>query len=114
MNIFSAEEIQAAREESTEKTLKKQQLENQIELQPECTSFQIYDSNWGEQIPYMPANHGGLCYVIPEDEDETNPNYSDRQYTKLTEDGPTTRTAYEVSALTAQVLTEEDSEENIE
>ena len=37
-----------------------------------------------------------------------------RQYTKLTEDGPTTRTAYEVSALTAQVLTEEDSEENIE
>lgn len=37
-----------------------------------------------------------------------------RQYTKLTEDGPTTRTAYEISALTAQVLTEEDSEENIE
>lgn len=35
-----------------------------------------------------------------------------RQYTKLTEDGPTTRTAYEISALTAQVLTEEDSEEN--
>ena len=60
-----------------------QQLENQIELQPECTSFQIFDSKWGEEIPYMPANHGGLCYVIPEDEDETNPNYSDRQYTKL-------------------------------
>jgi len=37
-----------------------------------------------------------------------------REYTKLTEDGPTTRTAYEISALTAQVLTEEDSEENIE
>lgn len=37
-----------------------------------------------------------------------------RQYTKLTEAGPTTRTAYEISALTAQVLTEEDSEENIE
>lgn len=37
-----------------------------------------------------------------------------RQYTKLTEEGPTTRTAYEISALTAQVLTEEDSEENIE
>ena len=32
-----------------------------------------------------------------------------RQYTKLTEDGPTTRTAYEISALTARVLTEEDS-----
>lgn len=60
-----------------------QQLENQIELQPEHTSFQIYDSNWPEQIPYMPANHGGLCYIIPEDEDESNPNFADRQYTKV-------------------------------
>ncbi|MDO4547582.1 MAG: FAD-dependent oxidoreductase [Clostridia bacterium] len=60
-----------------------QQLENQIELQPEHTSFQIYDSNWPDQIPYMPANHGGLCYIIPEDEDESNPNYTDRQYTKV-------------------------------
>ena len=48
-----------------------QQLENQIELQPGQTSFQIYDSKWPEQIPYMPANHGGLCYIIPEDEDES-------------------------------------------
>ena len=24
----------------------------------------------------MPANHGGLCYIIPEDEDESNPNYT--------------------------------------
>ena len=31
----------------------------------------------------MPANHGGLCYIIPEDEDESNPNYTDRQYTKI-------------------------------
>ena len=60
-----------------------QQLENQIELQPECVSFQLYDANWGQQIPYMPANHGGLCYIIPEDEDESNPNFSDRQYTKI-------------------------------
>ena len=60
-----------------------QQLENQIELQPNQVSFQIYDSNWPEQIPYMPANHGGLCYIIPEDEDESNPNYTDRQYTKV-------------------------------
>ena len=28
----------------------------------------------------MPANHGGLCYIIPENEDESNPNYTDRQY----------------------------------
>ncbi|MFR9066379.1 MAG: FAD-binding protein [Faecalibacterium prausnitzii] len=53
-----------------------QQLENQIELQPECTSFQLYDAKWGEQMPYMPANHGGLCYYHPEDEDESNPNYT--------------------------------------
>lgn len=60
-----------------------QQLENQIELQPEQTTFQIYDDKWPEQIPYMPANHGGLCYIIPEDEDESNPNFNDRQYTKV-------------------------------
>ena len=59
-----------------------QQLENQIELQPEQTTFQIYDSKWPEQIPFMPANHGALCYIIPEDEDESNPNFNDRQYTK--------------------------------
>lgn len=60
-----------------------QQLENQIELQPDHTTFQIFDSDWGRQIPYMPANHGGLCYIIPEDEDESNPNFKDRQYTKI-------------------------------
>ncbi len=60
-----------------------QQLENQIELQPDHTSFQIYDADWGKQIPFMPANHGGLCYIIPEGEDESNPNYADRQYTKI-------------------------------
>ena len=60
-----------------------QQLENQIELQPDHTSFQIFDSDWGSQVSYMPANHGGLCYIIPEDEDESNPNFNDRQYTKI-------------------------------
>ena len=63
-----------------------QQLENQIELQPKHTSFQIFDSAWPEQIPFMPANHGGLCYIIPEEEDSaSNPNYTDRQYTKVSE-----------------------------
>ncbi|MBR2258303.1 MAG: FAD-dependent oxidoreductase [Blautia sp.] len=60
-----------------------QQLENQIELQPEQKSFQIFDSNWPEQIPFMPPNHGALAYIIPEDEDESNPNFTDRQYTKV-------------------------------
>ena len=54
-----------------------QQLENQIELQPDQITFQIYDSKWPEQIPYMPANHGGLCYIIPEDEDESK--YRERE-----------------------------------
>ena len=60
-----------------------QQLENQIELQPDHTSFQIYDSSWPDQIPFMPPNHGALAYIIPEDEDESNPNFNDRQYTKV-------------------------------
>ncbi len=62
-----------------------QQLENQLELQPDHSSFQIFDASWGEQIPYMPANHGGLCYIIPEGEDSSTPNYTDRQYTKVSE-----------------------------
>ena len=39
-----------------------QQLENQIELQKNRESWQIFDSNWPEQLPYMPAAHGGACY----------------------------------------------------
>ena len=63
-----------------------QQLENQFELQPQHTSFQIFDSAWPQQIPFMPANLGGLCYIIPEEEDAAaNANYTDRQYTKVSE-----------------------------
>ena len=25
-------------------------------------TWQIFDSNWPEQLPYMPAEHGGACY----------------------------------------------------
>ena len=39
-----------------------QQLENQIELQKNRGSWQIFDSNWPQQLPYMPAAHGGACY----------------------------------------------------
>jgi fumarate reductase flavoprotein subunit len=40
-----------------------QQLENQIELQPDYTAFQIFDDNWRtQQLQYMPANHGTCCY----------------------------------------------------
>lgn len=39
-----------------------QQLENQIELQKNRESWQIFDSNWPQQLSYMPAAHGGACY----------------------------------------------------
>ena len=39
-----------------------QQLENQVELQKNRESWQIFDANWPEQLPYMPAAHGGACY----------------------------------------------------
>ena len=39
-----------------------QQIENQIELQKGRKTWQIFDSNWPEQLPYMPAEHGGACY----------------------------------------------------
>ena len=39
-----------------------QQLENQVELQKNRESWQIFDSNWPQQLPYMPAAHGGACY----------------------------------------------------
>ena len=59
-----------------------QQLENQIELQKNRESWQIFDSNWPEQLPYMPAAHGGACYYedyASEDEDPKN-NTTYRNY----------------------------------
>ena len=59
-----------------------QQLENQIELQKNRESWQIFDSNWPEQLPYMPAAHGGACYYedyASEDEGPRN-NTTYRNY----------------------------------
>ena len=39
-----------------------QQLENQIESIRLMKSWQIFDSNWREQVTHMPAAHGGACY----------------------------------------------------
>ena len=39
-----------------------QQLENQIESIRLMQSWQIFDSNWPEQVTHMPAAHGGACY----------------------------------------------------
>ena len=59
-----------------------QQLKNQIELQKNRESWQIFDSNWPEQLPYMPAAHGGACYYedyASEDEGPKN-NTTYRNY----------------------------------
>lgn len=59
-----------------------QQLENQIELQKNRENWQIFDSNWPEQLPYMPAAHGGACYYedyASEDEGPKN-NTTYRNY----------------------------------
>ena len=59
-----------------------QQLENQIELQKNRESWQIFDSNWPEQLPYMPVAHGGACYYedyASEDEGPKN-NTTYRNY----------------------------------
>ena len=59
-----------------------QQLENQIELQKNRESWQIFDSNWPEQLPDMPAAHGGACYYedyASEDEGPKN-NTTYRNY----------------------------------
>ena len=59
-----------------------QQLENQIELQKNRESWQIFDSDWPEQLPYMPAAHGGACYYedyASEDEGPKN-NTTYRNY----------------------------------
>lgn len=59
-----------------------QQVENQIELQKGRTTWQIFDSNWPEQLPYFPAAHGVACYfedyASPEEgpkNNQTNRNY---------------------------------------
>lgn len=52
------------------------------------------------------AQEGSRCLV--RDRIEVNGRLQSRLYTKYMEDGPQERTAYEISALTARVLTEEE------
>lgn len=59
-----------------------QQIENQIEIQKDRKSWQVFDANWPEQLPYMPAEHGGACYYedyASEDEAPAN-NTTYRNY----------------------------------
>lgn len=54
-----------------------QQLQNQIEMQPGRLAFQLWDDNWPDQVGYMPASHGTVCYYS---EDKPRNNDWDRSY----------------------------------
>lgn len=43
-----------------------QQLENQVELQPQRKAYQFFDSSWPEQLQYFPAAHGVACFYREE------------------------------------------------
>lgn len=43
-----------------------QQLENQVELQPQRKAYQFFDSSWPEQLQYFPAAHGVACFYRAE------------------------------------------------
>jgi uncharacterized protein with FMN-binding domain len=59
-----------------------QQLENQIEIVKDRKSWQIFDAGWPEQLPYMPAAHGGACYYEEYESAEDGPanNQTYRNY----------------------------------
>ena len=44
-----------------------QQLENQVELQPQRKAYQFFDSNWPEELEYFPAAHGVACFYRKEE-----------------------------------------------
>ena len=48
-----------------------QQLENQVELQPQRKAYQFFDASWPEQLAYFPAAHGVACIY----RDEPLPEY---------------------------------------
>lgn len=49
-----------------------QQLENQVERQPQRVTYQFFDSSWPEQLQWFPAAHGIACYY----QDEALPSYT--------------------------------------
>ncbi|MDR1014114.1 MAG: FAD-binding protein [Coriobacteriales bacterium] len=51
-----------------------QQIENQLEMQPDRTTWMIWDSKWAEQVPFFPASHGNICYVMGEKPASNNPD----------------------------------------
>ena len=49
-----------------------QQLENQVELQPQRMAYQFFDSSWPQQLKYFPAAHGIACIY----KDEALPDWT--------------------------------------
>lgn len=44
-----------------------QQLENQVELQPQRKAYQFFDASWPQQLQYFPAAHGIACIYREEE-----------------------------------------------
>ncbi len=51
-----------------------QQLENQVELQPQRVAYQFFDASWPEQLKYFPAAHGIACIYRDEELPEWTPS----------------------------------------
>ena len=49
-----------------------QQLENQVEIQPQRKAYQFFDASWPEQLKYFPMAHGVACIY----RDEPLPEYT--------------------------------------
>lgn len=82
-----------------------QQLENQIEQQPERRAYQIFDASWPEELCHMPAGHGVACFYSNEApaNNATNRNYvSDEALAASVESG-NTLTANTLEELFAQL-----------
>ena len=47
-----------------------QQINNQMMIQPGKIAWQIADSNWPQQIPFVTPNHGSVCYVMDEKDEK--------------------------------------------
>ena len=51
------------------------QLHNQIEVQPDKYTWQIYDSNWKEQVIFNSSNHASGCYVYEQEDMDSGKIY---------------------------------------
>ncbi|MEE8716646.1 MAG: FAD-dependent oxidoreductase [Coriobacteriales bacterium] len=88
-----------------------QQLENQIEQQPEQYAWQIFDAKWPEELAHMPAGHGVACYYSNDEpkNNTNNRNYvSDAKLAKSVEDGNTLK-ADTLEELLAQMDVDTDA-----